>query len=60
MDRLMISSTGEIQTEEYWRQWTDDCWNDLTRDKDPRIKISKPVDAFERTVRILRLEYLDD
>lgn len=66
---LMKSKKGEVNTEEYWRDYTNEFWAwaekqnryvHHTGAKTNRKSFTKPADAFERVVRILGLEVVSD
>ena len=59
MNKLYISSKGEIGTLDYWRKEVDNMWKALGPDKDLlRNGFKKPKDAFQRVAKILKLKEL--
>jgi hypothetical protein len=61
MTKYLKSKRGDIETEEYWRQWCSDFYKSIEdyhsnkmRDRGKNIGM-KPTDYWERTVRVLGL-----
>ncbi len=54
--KLLQSKKGEIGTEEYWYKQLDVFWQGLGSVNDPRRPVKRPADAWERMVRILKIE----
>lgn len=56
---LLISKAGTVKTERQWRAGLDDFWREMHRDDTGR-KILRPVDAWERFVRVVGLTEIRD
>lgn len=53
--KLLRSKTGEVRSEQAWKDEMEGIWAVLTKMDDYK-KVPKPVDAWERFSRVIGLE----